>query len=89
MQFRSRTVLLLTFAAALVVFAIVQDRVTAAGARQYVTQQGAALAGRGAPVTIDQVMRPAARRSVRLGAAWAAVVMAIGLAAAAVVRSRQ
>jgi hypothetical protein len=86
---RPRTILLLTLAAALVVFAIVQDRVTAAGARDYVTQQRAALDGRAAPVTIDGVMRPAVRRSVRLGASWAAVVMAIGLVGAAALRTRQ
>jgi hypothetical protein len=86
---RPRTILLLTLAAALVVFAIVQDRVTAAGARDYVTQQRAALDGAVPPVTIDGVMQPAVRRSVRLGASWAAVVMAIGLVGAAAVRTRQ
>ena len=88
-MWRPRTILLLTFAAALAVFAIVQDRVTAAGARQYVTQQNAALAGRGAPVTIDEVMQPAVRHSVRLGASWAAVVIAVGLTAATALRTRQ
>ena len=80
--------MLLTIAAAIVVFAVVQDRVTASGARQYVTLQRAALAGRSAPITIDQVMVPAIGRSVRLGALWAAVVMVIGFAAAVAVRNR-
>src|SRR5687767_557513 len=42
----------LSLAAALVVFAVVQDRVTAAGAREYVVRQREALAGRGDVPTI-------------------------------------
>jgi hypothetical protein len=74
--------MLATFAAALVVFAGVQDRVTASGARQYVAAQRAAIAGRGLPVTIDQVVAPAVRRSVTQAATWALVVIAAGSLAA-------
>lgn len=81
MRLRPRTVLLVTFVAALVVFAAVQDRVTAAGAREYVAQQRMAIAGRPTPVTIEDVMATAVRRSVRDGLIWFAVVMAGGLVA--------
>ena len=77
----SRTILGVTFVAALVVFAVVQDRVTASGARQYVALQRPALAaGGGAPVTIEEVMAPAIRRSVLQGLMWTAVVVAGGWA---------
>jgi hypothetical protein len=72
--------------AAIAVFLVVQDRLTAAGARDYVARQGGAAAGQMAPVTIDEVMRPAVARSVRVGLLWAGVVLAAGLAAAAAVR---
>ena len=78
-----RTVLGITFAAALAVFCVVQDRITAAGAERYVGQQREALAGRRAPVTIDEVMRPAVERSVRQGALWGGLVAGAGLALAA------
>ena len=68
----------MTFIAALVVFAVVQDRVTAAGAREYVARQRAALSGRGAPVTIEEVMGPAVRRSVLTAAGWAGLVVVLG-----------
>ena len=74
-----RALVVLAIVAALVVFSIVQDRVTAAGARQYVRLQREALAGRGMPVTVDQVMRPAVERSVRQGLLWGGVVLAAGL----------
>jgi hypothetical protein len=77
-----------SIAAALVVFLVVQDRITAAGARDYVERQRAAGAGQ-TPPTIDEVMRPAVRRSVRTGAAWGAVVLAAGLAIAAAVSSME
>ena len=73
---------------ALVVFAIVQDRVTAAGAHQFVTRQRAHLASGGAGVTIEQVMAPAIRRSVEQGLLWGAVAGSGGLAAALVLRRR-
>ena len=77
---RPRTILGVTFVAALVVFAVVQDRVTASGARQYVALQRPALAAGGAPVTIEEVMAPAIGRSVRQGLMWTAIVMAGGWA---------
>jgi hypothetical protein len=86
MTLRPRTIVLGTCAAALLVFAIVQDRVTAAGAREYVALQRAAFAGRSVPVTIDQVLRPAVDRSVRQGAAWAGAVMLVGVGMAMVAR---
>jgi hypothetical protein len=79
---RPRAILLAALVAAAVVFCVVQDRVTAAGAQQYVTLQRAALAGQGQPVTVDGVMRPAVERSVRQAAMWSALVMAGGVAAA-------
>ena len=81
-----RALIVLTFAAALVVFSIVQDRVTAAGARQYVTLQREALAGRASPLTVDEVMRPAIERSVRQGLLWGSLVLATGLTVAAAAR---
>ncbi len=65
--------------AALVIFAAVQDRVTASGARQYVTLRQSALAGRGAPITIDEVMAPAVRRSVLTGLAWSGTIVLAGV----------
>ena len=64
--------------AAFAAFCVVQDRITAAGARRYVALQREALAGRGKHVTIEEVMRPAIDRSVRGGLLAAAGVMAIG-----------
>jgi hypothetical protein len=83
-----RKVLWLTFAAAVVVFCIVQDRVTAEGARRYVALQADAIAGRGPAVTIDEVMRPAVARSVRVASLCSGVVMMVGIAAGVVVRYR-
>jgi hypothetical protein len=85
---RVRRVLWFTFAAAFVVFCIVQDRVTAEGARRYVALQRDALAGRGPAVTIDAVMQPAVARSVRLGLVSSGAVVAVGVAAGLVVRRR-
>jgi hypothetical protein len=81
-----RLIVIASVAAAIAVFLVVQDRLTAAGARDYVTRQRAAAAGQAAPVTIDEVMRPAVARSVRVGLLWGGVVLAVGLAAAAAVR---
>jgi len=75
--------------AAVATFVIVQDRVTAAGARRYVALQRSAIAGRTSRVTIDEVMRPAVDRSVRQGVLWAGVVLLAGLATAAVVSRRK
>lgn len=73
-----------TFVAAAVVFCGVQDRITAAGARSYAADQRAALAGGGPLLTIDEVMRPAIRRSMEQGLLWSAVVAGAGLAGARV-----
>lgn len=83
-----RAIVLASMAGALVVFAVVQDRVTAAGARQYVTLQTAALSGSGAPVSVDEIMVPAVRESVRRGLLWGAAVLVAGLTGAAVVSKR-
>ena len=76
---RPRTILGATFVAALIVFAVVQDRVTASGARQYVALQRSALAQGGAPVSIEDVMAPAGRRSFRDALMWSGGVMLIGV----------
>jgi hypothetical protein len=77
-----RGILGTTFAIALAVFCIVQDRVTAEGARRYVALQRLALAGRGPAVSIDEVLRPAVDRSVRLALLSSGAVVAAGAAAA-------
>jgi hypothetical protein len=78
----------LSIVAATVVFCIVQDRLTAAGARHYVQLQQAAIAGGGPAVTIDGIMRPAVRRSVRDALLSSAGVMAVGCAGAALIARR-
>ena len=80
---------MLTLASTFAMFCIVQDRVATNGASLYATLQREALAGRAAPVTIDQVMRPAVRRSVRQGLIWGGVVLVGGLGAAVVLASRR
>ena len=74
----------MTIAAAVAVFLVVQDRVTASGARRYVTLQRAAGEGGNAAATIDQVMAPAVRRSVQQGLLWSGLVLAAGLGAAGI-----
>ena len=81
----SRRILWITLTLAVAVFCVVQDRVTAAGARRYVALQRAALEGRGPAVAIDDVMRPAIARSVRLALLCGGGVGAAGAAAAFVV----
>ena len=76
---RPRAVMLAVFVAATVVFCVVQDRLTAAGARQYVERQRQAMAGDAPPVTIDEVMAPAVGRSVRQGLLWGGLVAAGGV----------
>ena len=82
-------VVVLTMVAALVVFCVVQDRVTAAGVREYVMAQRAAIARDAPPIPIDSVMRPAVHRSVVVGASSAGVVMVCGLSGAAAILMRQ
>jgi ABC-type Fe3+ transport system permease subunit len=77
-----RFLLILTILASLAVFACVQDRVTAAGARRYVSLQRAAAEGRGPAVTVDEVMQPAIRESVRSGALWGGLALVVGVAVA-------
>ena len=89
MKIRPRAIVILTAVVALVVFAIVQDRVTAAGARRYVALQRDALAGHGQAVTIDEVMRPAIQRSVQQGLLWAGAVLVLGLGVAGAVGRSQ
>jgi hypothetical protein len=74
------------FVAATVVFCVVQDRVTAAGVRRYVALQRGAIAGRGPSVGLDDVMRPARRRSVQLGLLWGGTTGAAAIASAAILR---
>jgi hypothetical protein len=78
-----------TALAAVVVFAVVQDRGTAAGARRYVALQRAALAGRGPAVTVDEIMRPAIAQSVREGLLWGGAVLAGGVGIAVAVGTRR
>jgi len=75
----SRRALWIAAAAAFTTFCIVQDRVTAAGARRYVALQREALAGRRPFVTMDEIMQPAIDRSVRDGLLAAGGVLAAGL----------
>ena len=83
-----RRILLATVIVAVLVFAVVQDRVTAAGARRYVALQRAALAGRAPTVTVDEIMRPAVAQSVRQGLLWGGVVVVCGVGMAAAMAAR-
>jgi hypothetical protein len=83
-----RTILMIAAILAVVVFSVVQDRVTAGGARQYVELQRAAAEGQRTPVTIDEIMRPAVRRSVAQASVWSAVVMVTGAITAGMVGRR-
>jgi hypothetical protein len=83
-----RRILVAAAIAAVVVFAVVQDRVTAAGARRYVALQRAALAGRAHTVTVDEIMRPAVAQSVRQGVMWGGVVLVCGVGMAAAMAAR-
>jgi len=88
MKRRVRTILLITIAAAVLTFAIVQDRVTAAGARRYVALQREATAGGRPPVTIDEVVNPAVRQSVHQGLLGSSAVLASGIVIAALAGRR-
>jgi hypothetical protein len=76
------TIAIVTCALAIATFAVVQDRVTAAGARHYAAMSRDAVARRTAGVTIESVMAPAIRSSVQWGAASAGLVLLVGLGAA-------
>jgi hypothetical protein len=65
--------------AALVVFAVVQDRLTVAGVGQYMAASRDAAAGRRSQVTIDEVMQPAVAHAVRQGSLWGGAVLIAGL----------
>jgi hypothetical protein len=86
MRLRRRTILTIAVLLAAVVFCVVQDRVTASGARQYVELQRAAAQGQGRPVTIGEIMEPAVRRSLAQASIWSAVVMVAGAVAAFAIR---
>lgn len=88
MVVRARVILIVSALVALVVFAAVQDRVTAAGARRYVALQRDAIAGHGRAVTVDEVMRPAIERSVHQGLMWGGAVLVAGASVAGVVSRR-
>jgi len=78
-------VVVFSLLAALVVFAVVQDRVTAAGARHYVVLHTAA---GGSSVTLDEVMKPAIRASVLSGLRWSGIVASVGFVCAGIVSRR-
>ena len=77
-----------TCIAAIVVFAVVQDRGTVAGVGEYVSAYRDAVAGRRPAVTIDEIMEPAVTRAVRQGALWGGVVLMAGLGATIAMRRR-
>ena len=79
---------LFTLLAAVAVFCVVQDRVTAAGARRYIELYRSASPADGERVTIDSVMRPAIRDSLRQALLWSGGVAAAGIAVSAVSRRR-
>jgi hypothetical protein len=83
-----RVIAALALIAGFATFCVVQDRVTAAGARRYVEMQRAALAGAGRPVTIDEIMRPTLTQSVWRGVEWGGAVALVGLAVAGAVGRR-
>ena len=78
--------------AALVVFAVVQDRVTVAGVGQYEIAYREVAAGKRGRVTIDEVMKPAVVHGVQQGALWGVAVFIAdvgGTAAARRLRGRE
>jgi len=77
-----------TCIAAIVVFAVVQDRVTVAGVGEYVSASRDAAPGRRPPVTIDEIMKPAVTRGVQQGALWGGVVLVAGLGGTLAARRR-
>lgn len=79
-----RLLLIASLLTGFVVFCVVQDRVTAAGARSYVALQQEAVAGGRAPIPVETVMAPAIAESWRSGLLWGGGVALVGLAAAAI-----
>ena len=77
-----------TCIAAIVVFAVVQDRVTVAGVGEYVSAYRDAAAGRRPPVTIDEIMKPAVTRAAWQGALWGGAVLVAGLGGTIATRRR-
>ena len=75
--------------AALLVFAAVQDRLTAHAVARYLSVQRDALAGRGPAVTIDEVMKPAVSSAVREAAVAGGLVFAAGFGGFLVARRRR
>ena len=84
----ARVVVFVCLAAA-VVFAAVQDRLTARGVARYVSLQRDALAGRRSPVSIDEIMKPANLSAARQAALAGSLVVAAGLAGTLAVRRRR
>ena len=80
--------LLVSLAAAVAVFCVVQDRVVAAGVGRYVALKRAAIAGRAPDVTVDEVMTPAIRESIQQGVLWSSAVLASGLTLALIRHGR-
>ena len=85
MRLTALRVVVFTFVAALVVFAVVQDRVTAEGARRYVALH---TAPGGSTVTLDEIMTPAIRASVLAGLRWSGIVATAGFTCAGIVARR-
>lgn len=83
-----RVTLATTCVLALATGAVVQDRVTAAAARQYAATTREAVARGGRGPSIEEVMAPAIRSSVRWGAASGGVVLLAGLVVASRMRRR-
>lgn len=79
---------LATLVAAFVVFLAVQDHEVGAGAGRYVAAARAARAGHGPAVSVDEMMGPAVRDSVRLGLVWSGLVGAAGLVGTIVLTRR-
>ena len=78
-----------TCIAAIVVFAVVQDRLTSAAVGRYVTQYREAAAGGAVAVTIDEVMKPAVAHAAQQGAFWSGAVLVTGLGGMLIARRRR
>ena len=78
--------LLTTLVLAVGVFAVVQDRITAAGARSYVAEQRARIAAGQPSIAVADVMEPAIARSAGIASLSAAGVLAAGIAVSFLLR---